>query len=108
ASFDPIAVLNRDAFKPVRRVLLQMFDCVGSDWLLDCFKNRTDIVVRFIGIDQKVHMVWHEHIGPKREVMFLTRSIDGVGQPLTGAFGSKKGKAAKAGKRQFMHMSRFV
>src|SRR6266480_1529351 len=56
----------------------------------------------------KFHMVWHEHVGPKRNVEFRTRGIYGVGQPLASAFGLKKGVAAKAGERQFMHVSRLV
>ena len=36
------------------------------------------------------------------------RGIYGVGQPLASAFGLKKGVAAKAGERQFMHVSRLV
>src|SRR5204863_7542746 len=66
------------------------------------------MVVRLIWIDQKMHMVWHEHVGPERNVEFRTRVIYGVGEPLAGAFGLKKGVAAKAGERQFMHVSRLV
>src|SRR5438132_11015668 len=47
-----------------------------------------------------MHMVWHEHVGPERNVEFCTRVIDGVGQPLASAFGLKKGVDAKAGEHR--------
>ncbi len=64
----------------------------------DGLPNLGDIVFRSARLDDQMHLIRHEHVGPQAELVLLASCIDRLRQPLASTFGLQERKAVKAAK----------
>ena len=73
-----------------------MADCYLSDRVFDGVADARNVVGFAFWMDNQVRVLWHEHVGPEVELVFILRGSDGVSKPLAGAFGSEEFESVEA------------
>src|SRR5262245_34533790 len=100
-----LALDHSNAWNPMGKAFRDIANPLSGHVLFDSSSEQPDFHFWLTGIDEHVHMLRHDHIGPQIDRPFSTRPLNCLDEPLSDTIGGEKLVSAKGGERQFSRVA---